>query len=507
VKTRFPSILAALVALGLVAVLTAAAAPPDSLTEFSAGLNAGSVPFRLVSGADGAVWFTDQGTTKAIGRITTDGSITELALAPPAVPRQIRVGPDGAIWFTDTGTPAIGRIDAAGTVTSYPLPPGSVPTAMAIGSDGNLWFTDRAPTPAIWRIASGGAMTPFSSGLNVGSLPNGIAAGPDGNLWFTDQGATRALGRVTTAGTITEFSAGLNAGSLPSALTPGPDGNLWFTDQGTTKAIGKLTTAGAITELPLASTSNPQEITPGADGSLWFTDRGAAKAIGQVTPTASGATIVNHPLPPTTLPGGIRTGSDGNLWFADNGTPQALGRFGVGAPAASTAPPAVTGRGIEDSPQTCDGATWADWAGTQPSLTAFTFDGIRWLRDGAVVASGPSYTPTAGDVGHALACEVVATYTLFPTTVTATSAPLVVVKSAVHQLADLAAAVVGVGPGLGATVAAVRVFLAHGLAGVTCTFLGAFRLEVRAETGRRIPASQAADLIAAADGVEDVLGC
>jgi virginiamycin B lyase len=507
VKTRCLSTLAALVALGLVAALTAAAAPPDSLTEFSAGLNAGSIPFRLVSGADGAVWFTDQGTTKAIGRVTTDGSISELALAPPAVPRQIRVGPDGAIWFTDTGTPAIGRIGVAGSVTSYPLPAGSVPTAMAIGSDGNLWFTDRGPTPAVWRIAGGGAMTPFSAGLNAGSLPNGIVPGPDGNLWFTDQGSTRALGRVTTGGAITEFSAGLNAGSLPSALTPGPDGNLWFTDQGTTRAIGKLTTAGAITELQLASTSNPQEITPGADGSLWFTDRGAAKAIAQVTPTATGATIVYHPLPSTTLPGGIRTGPDGNLWFADNGTPQALGRFGVGAPAASTAAPAMTGRGIEDSPQTCDGATWSDWAGSQPSVTAFAFDGIRWLRDGAVVASGASYTPTAADVGHALACEVVATYTLFPTTVSATSAPLVVVKSAAHQLADLAAAAGGVGPGLGATVAAARLFLAHGQTGAACVLVAAFQREVRAETGLLILAPKAADLTAAARGVEDVLGC
>jgi len=45
----------------------AAAAPLGSVTEFNAGLNPGAVPFRITSGADGNLWFTDQGTTKAIG--------------------------------------------------------------------------------------------------------------------------------------------------------------------------------------------------------------------------------------------------------------------------------------------------------------------------------------------------------------------------------------------------------------------------------------------------------
>src|SRR5262245_18078444 len=93
----------ALAALGVACAATAAA-PLGAVTEFPVG--AGHSPFRVASGADGAVWFTDQGSAKALGRIaTTGGAYSYVALPAGCFPRQIRVGPDGNIWFTDTGTP------------------------------------------------------------------------------------------------------------------------------------------------------------------------------------------------------------------------------------------------------------------------------------------------------------------------------------------------------------------------------------------------------------------
>jgi len=53
------------------------AAPLGSVTEFSAGLNSGAEPFAIALGANGNMWFTDGGTTKAIGEITPSGTITE----------------------------------------------------------------------------------------------------------------------------------------------------------------------------------------------------------------------------------------------------------------------------------------------------------------------------------------------------------------------------------------------------------------------------------------------
>jgi hypothetical protein len=53
------------------------AAPIGTIARFSVGLNPGSGPRWLVSGPDGNLWFTDIGKTRAIGRITPGGAITE----------------------------------------------------------------------------------------------------------------------------------------------------------------------------------------------------------------------------------------------------------------------------------------------------------------------------------------------------------------------------------------------------------------------------------------------
>ena len=430
---KLPLLLFLAVAAVLAMSSLAAADPVGTLTEFNAGLNAGSIPFRIASSADGNLWFSDQGPTKAIGRISPDGSITEFPLPPASAPRQVRVGADGNIWFTDTSptAPLIGRITPDGTITTYSLPAGSFPNALAVGPDDALWVTDKGTTPAIRRVATDGTITTYSAGLNSGSAPNGITPGSDGALWFTDQGTTKAIGRITLDGTITESSTGLNTGANPAAIAPGPDGNLWFTDQGATKAIGKITLPdGTISETALAATANPQEVTPGADGALWFTDRGATKQLGRVS-TDGTITLFPTGIPTTSSPGGIRTGPDGNLWFLDNGVPQAVARYGIGAPAASLTRPSVAGRGAEGVAQNCSGATWSDWAGTQPSLDRFGFDGYRWKLDGAPIAGATfqTYTPTIAELGHQLSCAVTVTYTLFPTTVSTASAPVLVKDS------------------------------------------------------------------------------
>jgi hypothetical protein len=76
------------------------------LTEYR--LPNGGWPGAIVAGPDGALWFT---YGNKIGRITTDGVITEYPL-PIAEKRQLRdiaVGPDSALWYTDWHN-KIGRI-------------------------------------------------------------------------------------------------------------------------------------------------------------------------------------------------------------------------------------------------------------------------------------------------------------------------------------------------------------------------------------------------------------
>ncbi len=199
-------------------------------------------------------------------------------------------------------------------------------------------------------------------------------------MWFTDGGDTRAIGRITPSGQINEFSSGLNTKSLPVDIAAGPDGNLWFTDEGDTTAIGRITPSAQIVEF---------------SGGLALED----------------------------APFGIAPGADGNLWFANFDTNRALARIGADAPAALQSPPALSGLGDAGEAETCGSPEWSTWAGFTPATTLFGFDGYRWLRDGATIPgqAGATYTPTNGDVGHQLSCQVTVTYPV-PLLVTASAA-------------------------------------------------------------------------------------
>ncbi|MGP0109624.1 MAG: hypothetical protein ACLPR9_12340 [Acidimicrobiales bacterium] len=96
------------------------------ITEYSTGLDAGSRPGDIIVGPDGNLWFTDQGTTPALGQITITGLITQvttgavvpLARQADANPRLLpstsglTSGPNGNVWFTEpyAAQPAIGTV-------------------------------------------------------------------------------------------------------------------------------------------------------------------------------------------------------------------------------------------------------------------------------------------------------------------------------------------------------------------------------------------------------------
>jgi virginiamycin B lyase len=90
----------------------------------------------ITPGSDGNMWFTEDNKNK-IGQITPSGTITEYALSSGSDPGGIVSGPDGALWFTASG--AVGRITTAGSVTEYST--SNSPNDITAGPDGALWFT------------------------------------------------------------------------------------------------------------------------------------------------------------------------------------------------------------------------------------------------------------------------------------------------------------------------------------------------------------------------------
>jgi streptogramin lyase len=206
-----------------------------------------SGPQGITVGPDGALWFTDN--ADKIGRITTQGRVTEFALPtfvsyPEKFPAQIIAGPDGALWFTETGD-QIGRITLQGKVTEFALssPQAGYEMGITVGSDGALWFTEPERNK-IGRITTRGQITEFAllSSPDSPSNGGGITTGPDGALWFTQ--GWGPLGRITTQGHITLFSPHYSGG--PGRIVAGPDGALWMTEVDPHAGlIGRFSTSSA----------------------------------------------------------------------------------------------------------------------------------------------------------------------------------------------------------------------------------------------------------------------
>lgn len=112
------------------------------LHEYSAGISPGSTPWGITAGPDGNLWFTESNFTSGnrIAKITTAGVVTEYStgISSYAGPLEITRGPDGNLWFTESC--GVGRITTDGTVTEFPNIGGST-MGISFGGDGNLWIT------------------------------------------------------------------------------------------------------------------------------------------------------------------------------------------------------------------------------------------------------------------------------------------------------------------------------------------------------------------------------
>jgi virginiamycin B lyase len=302
-----------------------------SITEFSVP-TANADPVSIAAGPDGALWFTElQGNN--IGRITIGGSFTEYAMPTPILPvinaggltgpEMITPGPDGALWFTLSNLPIIGRIGTDGTITEYAIPSGNAANFITSGPDGALWFTEslgQSTGPgnlgnAIGRITTAGVVTneyPVPTAL---SQPAGIVTGPDGALWFCEaaDGGTTAwgtqgpskIGRVTTAGVFTEYTTPLSY-DAPFGITLGSDDNLYYTAINSYN-IGVIT---GVTSLQTLSFS-PNPVT--------FASVGPGVTSAPVT-----ITLTNNSASPVPLAGIGITGANPSDFSQNNNCPTTL---------------------------------------------------------------------------------------------------------------------------------------------------------------------------------------
>ncbi len=156
-------------------------------------VNVGGGPYGIAAGPDGNLWLAGW---HQIVRVTTNGATAQYLLPTTGASdaNGIVAGPDEHIWFTEYFGGKIGRISTNGDVTEYnPFGLGDL-GGIARGPDGNIWFTaGGTPEDSIGRITPEGAITHYRLPTST-APPGGIAAGPDGNMWFTHGGK---IGRIS----------------------------------------------------------------------------------------------------------------------------------------------------------------------------------------------------------------------------------------------------------------------------------------------------------------------
>jgi virginiamycin B lyase len=131
-----------------------------------------------------------------IGRITTSGAISEFTPTAFSGPSDIVTGPDGALWFTEVNSGKIGRITTAGTITEFPLLTFDSPRSITSGPDGHLWIAQRS---WIVKMSTDGVVNEYrvpNMSPSFGGQISDLIALP-GVIWFTDSNGR--IGRMDMA--------------------------------------------------------------------------------------------------------------------------------------------------------------------------------------------------------------------------------------------------------------------------------------------------------------------
>jgi virginiamycin B lyase len=325
----------------------------------------GAFPQEVTVGPDGNLWYTDEvsgvfkfslSSLEPLPCSSSSPTVGCEVSANAVAPTGIVTGPDGAVWFTRSngGNPrdgrsyfqaSVGRITTSGAFSSYPVPASasSVPglDTITVGPNGNLSFTEtavdrigeitpRAASPAIHEFAlPAGDRLAQGVGSSITSADT-IAAGPGNDIWFTEQGSN-AIGVMSTSGALLEkFTVpGSNQNPTPLGITEGTDDTMWFTET-TANQVASITAGGTITLHPLPTAADgPESIVYGPDGNLWFTEDTGVASIDPST----GKVTVYRAHTSNLGPAGVTVGPDcTSIWF----TEPSADRLGRVAPVPNT---------------------------------------------------------------------------------------------------------------------------------------------------------------------------
>jgi len=267
-------------------------APDGNIAEFPIKTSTAAVG-GLVAGPDDNVWFTESGAKSAVGRITSQGLVTEFP-SPDGAPASVTTDAQGQLLVLVNGR--VAQVSTSGVITPTPTTAASAwkisgstrtPTLWMAGTQGLCCYGAPSIDFAMWSLP-GGLPTRVTTGfLGAGAKLKDLTVGPDGNAWVTD-GTGPRVGRISTSGRVTPFEQGMAAGATPLAITPGPGDTVWFTDGGDRIGRAQLDRPTITTEAASGPTETGTSvgavITPRGVLSRMRFEYGRTTAYGSATP-------------------------------------------------------------------------------------------------------------------------------------------------------------------------------------------------------------------------------
>ena len=368
----FAAILAiAVVAMPAAGVSVAGVRSTPTITEYR--VQPGTNPLAIVSGADGALWFTEVGPWSSspgrIGRIAIDGAVTEYPLGERRRPSHIAAGHDGNLWFTEPGAHSIGRLTPAGATTFFPLPTNIWPDKIAAAHDA-LWFSEFMGS-ALGRITLDGTVAEYP--IRTGARPTGVFAAPNGSIWFGAENPG-LLGRMSAAGAVTGEEP-LPYFESPDTFAAAPDGTVWVADHNYAYLDHRRADGSRIERLLLPSGGATGGIAIGPDRALWFTVRTAPR-IGRWTRWDG---FTEFAIPSGALPWGITAGPDGAMWFVVR-EPDGIARIAVPPDERPPQAKAAHTAGRPGKNLTISYSAWDDRGETRERIMVFSGRTRLWLK-------------------------------------------------------------------------------------------------------------------------------
>jgi virginiamycin B lyase len=347
-----------------------------------------SDPGPLVSGPDGALWFTWE---KGVGRLALDGTVRLHRIAGVGYLSDLTAGRDGALWLADVQRHQVGRFTLDGKVSLLAVQDGTQQglAAIATGSDGALWIAN-SDAGRIERLEPDGVArfaADVTGGVTGPDRPSPRAILPvDGDVWFA--AVNLGIGRLGVGGEIQIVDRTFELG-LSESLAAGPDGSVWaasfLSDQ-----IVHLNADGV---LGRARASTTGAVVVAEDGTPWF---GHSRGLLRLGARSLRRQLFRDPFGRTSdcgrdesqlaFPAGMAFSRDGALWASDSGHGSFL-RVGPPRRARSLLHPVLASR-----------------AARHPHDLVVGRDGVLWVAgDRTVIAVPPRGRPRVysveGDVG------------------------------------------------------------------------------------------------------------